>query len=600
MAVVALAVAGEGSTPDAALLRGAIARLAPRAPAGTREVEMRHARLWIGYTHAAEARAPQHVMVRRDDELFVLDGHLAQAGRLARQLELPPDASAAQIAWAVWLAQGAAGLSRLEGQFLALWLSDGGRRVQVARDPSGCRTLFYRVEDGQVFAASEAVAVCDLTGRAAQCDTLAAAHHFALRAPPGGHSFVAGVREVPAGAAGELSGGNLVEHAIAPALETGYWERATLAECAEAFGDAMRVAVRDEIAEARGAAISLSGGIDSTAIAAALREGEPAMPCSVVSWSLPQWPQCDEWPQIAATAHALQLRAHAVLPHEPRPLATNDVECFIDGPVGNPYRGIKRAQYDRARAEGAEVLLSGNFGDHLQPDPRERLREAVQSGDIGAALWRVFSSGGPMNWWRDPGMRGALSRWRRRRRSGLPPWLTAKARAAVEGPRARPAWLDAQPFPERVARVFSAEAALEAAADTPYADRAGIRVAYPYRHTRVLDVLLRLPPDPAVLGAGDKLVVRQWLAGRVPEAVRLRPKSGSLAPLFRAGIRGAARVRVAAVLFDESATWSEFVEPERLRAAWETTAPSESADLLVWLCLGFEIWRRSLNGGRLC
>ena len=49
-----------------------------------------------------------------------------------------------------------------------------------------------------------------------------------------------------------------------------------------------------------------------------------------------------------------------------------------DTPISNPYREIKSALYQRARAAGADVLLTGHFGDHLQP----------QNGDWLASAWR--------------------------------------------------------------------------------------------------------------------------------------------------------------------------------------------------------------------
>src|SRR5205085_11185864 len=113
-----------------------------------------------------------------------------------------------------------------------------------------------------------------------------------------------------------------------------------------------------------------------------------------------------------------------------------------------------------------------------------------------------------------------------------------RGEAVASGPRERdPA--DGSAMNRRLQRALLGRgAALDASLDTFWSDRHAIELRYPYRDPRVVAFVLALPADVQWRHGEEKALTRRMLAGRLPDSVRLRPKSGSLLPFFRATLRG--------------------------------------------------------------
>jgi asparagine synthase (glutamine-hydrolysing) len=177
-----------------------------------------------------------------------------------------------------------------------------------------------------------------------------------------------------------------------------------------------------------------------------------------------------------------------------------------------------------------------------------------------------------------------------------PPWLGPAARAAWTPPVAWPQAAAATADPLRCRALLGLEAALDAAHETGFADRAGLRVLHPYRDERVVELALSIPAERFARGGVPKALTREALAGRLPDAVRLRPKSGSLAPFLRRGLR-APDAPLAQLLDAPGARWVHWLDEAQVRAAWRTPAPGEDDDLLLWRAASLEMWFRGLADG---
>ncbi|MBL0039908.1 MAG: hypothetical protein IPP28_02420 [Xanthomonadales bacterium] len=248
----------------------------------------------------------------------------------------------------------------------------------VLLDPARRRVVLYRDRS--------ASAACVTCARATACSCRAAAVRCwrcaanacnrttrrwrissPLRAPPDDVAWMHGVRG---------AGRRPADHRR--------WSRAANAHCARAavvavalsqrrrggrrLGDAVAQAVARAGADAATSALMLSGGIDSTLLASCL---DPARSLAV-SWAVPHLPDCDGSALAAATAAQLRLR-HVRAPdgsHEP----LSDLPSWPmedEAPLANPYRRLNQALFAAARAEGATVLLSGQFRrSHLCRWPR--------------------------------------------------------------------------------------------------------------------------------------------------------------------------------------------------------------------------------------
>ena len=108
--------------------------------------------------------------------------------------------------------------------------------------------------------------------------------------------------------------------------------------------------------------------------------------------------------------------------------------------------------------------------------------------------------------------------------------------------------------------------------------------------------MLALPAHYSESMRDPKWISRESLVGRIPEQIRMRPKSGNLAPFFRDSVLGTAREAVVKILCDRNARWPRFLRKHVVQQALEN--PQSDADLLlVWLAISHELWWRAHDGG---
>ena len=165
-------------------------------------------------------------------------------------------------------------LERLSGQFaLALW--DARRqRLLLARDPVGIRPLFYTRVGGQLLFASEVKAILAVAPQAARLDEQGLAQVFTFWGTVGERTVFKGIRSLP-------PGHRLIVEQGAERLE-GYWDWAfpegqgrtdlSLEEAAEDLRSLLSSVVRQQLRADVPVGAYLSGGLDSSGIAALARE----------------------------------------------------------------------------------------------------------------------------------------------------------------------------------------------------------------------------------------------------------------------------------------------------------------------------------------
>jgi asparagine synthase (glutamine-hydrolysing) len=570
----------DGAPVPPALAERLFAALDPRGPDG-RDLRLA-GDLALGHQH--RWTTPEEVDERqplRDDEAGV---DLAFDGRLDNRDELlaalgdgafgeahsrpPSDAALVLAAFRRW---GEGCFARLLGPFAAVIADRKRHRLLCARDAVGARTLLYHLRRGFLLAASEEAALLAHPDVADDLDEGSVDRFFALRAPRVGRTFYAAVAELPPGHLLEVSAG---EHRLvrfrAVGAEPGPHPR-DAREAAERFRALLADAVACRLRATKPPAVLMSGGLDSTTVAAlaarsADRDGR-GEPVRAVSWLFDELGACDERRYIDAVVVRSDLRPVRFAADGLWPLRGGAARWprSAGGPLANPYRSLLDRAYGEAAAAGAGVVLTGWFGDDLFAGYGERWR---------ALLHRL------------PGAN--LARRLRDRRH--PAWLTAAVRArlaaepAADGPpaeRRRAALLDGLPI-----WTLRGEAACAA--------RAGVDLRLPYRDRRLIEFVLALPARLLHRPGSYKALLRAAAAGLLPEEVRLRPDRSSLAPLFARGVDEREVDEVRRLLYDAGASW-----PQRVRQAWVSTALGRRSRSCLdgveaavpWQCLAWEIWQ---------
>jgi len=262
----------------------------------------------------------------------------------------------------LYLRDGIEMVGRLRGMFaLAIW--DGrSSRVMLARDRLGIKPLYYARSGGGWLFASEIRAIRAAAPASMAVDPLGVAAFLRLGSVPGPLTIFAGVKELPPATVFVLG-------ADADETPSPYWRvpvpeeqaRATDApagELRERFVDA----VRGHLVSDRPVGVFLSGGVDSGAIVAAMREAGHA---HVRTFSI-TFPEAEYDEGVDAARVATRYETE----HTARPVSGGDLAADLDRIVGamdQPTIDGVNTYYvsEVTRRSGTVVALSGLGGDEL-------------------------------------------------------------------------------------------------------------------------------------------------------------------------------------------------------------------------------------------
>src|SRR5918911_96267 len=260
--------------------------------------------------------------------------------------------------------RGAAFAEGLRGMFaIALW-DAGARRLLLARDPFGIKPLYYRVAGGVLSFASELKAIVRQPGFAGEIDLEALDAYLAFNSVPAPMSIYRDVRKLPAGHVLEARDGRVsVRRYARPApVAASEVRREGAGALAAELRDRLRDSVRAHLEADVPVGVFLSGGIDSSLLAALAAQESPA---AVRTFSIGFGERSfDELSRARMVArrygtdhHELVLRpdAAALLPQ----IAAAFDEPFADSSALPTYA------VSRLASSHVKVALSGEGGDEL-------------------------------------------------------------------------------------------------------------------------------------------------------------------------------------------------------------------------------------------
>jgi asparagine synthase (glutamine-hydrolysing) len=429
-------------------------------------------------------------------------------------------------------------VDHLRGMFAFVLWDERRRKLLAARDPVGIKPLYYTEQNGHLTLASEAGALINLFDHHPAPEPAALAYVMTLGYVPSPWAIWQGVHKLEPGHLLTWLPGQQAK--VRP-----YWEPpraitgnkpATVEQLQERFEPVLKEHLLSDVP----IGLFLSGGLDSTSIAAGLREiGQPVQALTV---GFPGSPQ-SEAPTAEATA------AHLGLPHKKIPLSVGDVDELLsrvaaayDEPQG--YSALlSMFLLSEVTASRFKVALAGDGGDELfggytwyggldsplsnrqrfiykalrplvrrsaSPQIRKRAANAfARASVLHRHAWRLFprflpeeaeSLLAPM------GVRFSdremLEPFRRHFEPSLP------LRRALQR-------VDLMTFctDSILAKVDKASMAHSLEVRVPWLDR------------RIVDWALSCPPDPRD-EEESKPLLRDYLRPRVPAAVLQRPKQG--------------------------------------------------------------------------
>jgi asparagine synthase (glutamine-hydrolysing) len=254
---------------------------------------------------------------------------------------------------------------RLAGMFaLALWDERAGRLL-LARDRFGKKPLIYAEHGGCLYFASEVKAILALPGMPHELDPQSLHRYLIFQYVPSPHSIYRGFRKLPPGHF--LDAGPRLARATESALTPRpYWQLApapfvgTYADARARLGELLTAAVERRLIADVPLGAFLSGGIDSSAIVALMRQlGVSPLRTFSIGFADPRY---DETRYARAVAQAFQTEhhAHLVTPQAREILPT--LAHHYDEPFADSS-AIPTYYVSRWTRQAVTVALTGDGGD---------------------------------------------------------------------------------------------------------------------------------------------------------------------------------------------------------------------------------------------
>lgn len=436
------------------------------------------------------------------------------------------DAEVVLAALVVW---GEAALPRFEGMFALAWWDEHEERGLLARDRLGVKPLVYEPGPHGLRFASEAKAlVVTAPARPRPC-VEALLEVLAAPCLSGSSPAFAGLRSLQPGELLRVDHTGLHAHTWAPlVIAADRDDEALVPELRAAVETAVRRSLRGDVP----VGVFLSGGLDSTLVAAVAARHAPTPPRALTitfdgqagyDYARSRIVISDDTPFARLAAARLQL------PHTWVHVPTASIEATlpelarIDDAVPAWEQQLAQHHLAHAAARHERAMLVGDAADETHYGYHFLLDQAATRSPL--ALLRRFPSA-PIHpdWGPDAQARIA---------AGLAA-LQAEHGHAGGDPRARmlaTTWLVLRRWLPRLLHngdVHTMAASLEAR--VPFAD------------TELVDLALRVDPRRALRNGEDKALLRAAVQGLVPEEIRVRrksalPKDQHAAHVYKAVVR---------------------------------------------------------------
>jgi asparagine synthase (glutamine-hydrolysing) len=545
-------------------------------------------------------------LARASSPLCLLDGYLDNASELSAALEVPAGSSPEELLVAGWRRWGRELLPRMRGDFvLLIWDSERGEGL-IARDQLGVRSMFLHDASGGLCFAGEVRHLLALLPRRPAPDPVSLAHWLAMSSRPGSATLYAGIRRLNPGAVLLLDRDGVREERYwAPCFS----EPLDGAEphLAQQIRAALDRAVRQRIGAESLTGVLMSGGLDSSSVAAVAATQAPSR-VSAYSAMFPEHPAVDESDLIAELRRALALPG---ITAEVRPggLLASALEHLRAWEMPLVSWGdfwalpLLRA----ARSTGVRTVLGGDGGDELFGCRTYLMADRLRAGRpfqaVGLARELPGAGYGPprravVRMVGNMAVAGALP-YRlheilRRPFAGrdAPGWLRPEVTRDLLDSDDPLAWkrLDGPRWWANIAHGLTR--GIEEIGVFEHQRRraalAGLEARHPLFDLDLVELGLRQPPLATFDRYRNRPVLRASMAGLLPDAVRLRPAKALFDSVLVDCLAGPDGVAVRRLLTDPGAELRAYVDQRGVQRDLFDTDRHRREQPFQWM---WQVWR---------
>jgi len=296
------------------------------------------------------------------------DADLVDTQAIAEELSLPAHAlteiPVAHLLTLLYLKKGPEFLGLLHGAFaLALW-DENNKRLLLAIDRMGIRSLYWRREDNRLLFASRIAAVRAAQQAAPAANPAAILQFLLFSAVPAPLTSDLGTNKLRPGTSIMFSSNGLVEHQ--------YWdfeypesENRSVAYWSRELREALRGAVHRQLegCDQSSSGCYLSGGTDSSSVVAFASEVHKPAQSFTIAFEEAGYSEIEF---ARTTAAAFRTKHHELFlkPHDASS-AIDRIIAFYDEPFANSSAIGSYYCARLARDHGVTTLLAGDGGDEL-------------------------------------------------------------------------------------------------------------------------------------------------------------------------------------------------------------------------------------------
>ncbi len=564
-------------TPDVQLLETMVASLSHRGPDG-------FGRCDLGETILGHSRLAIIDLETGDQPLFDQRGTaLVANGEIYNYIELRQSLgegnfqtrSDCEPPLLIYEVNGAAFAQPLRGMYAIAIGDPHNGHVHLARDPFGIKPLYYTEFDGGVAFASEANTLLAAGMASRNLNDAARDELLQLQFTTGRETVFEDIHRLLPGETVTLDGGRVTHRMRRPALAEGppadWSEQGALEKLDEALMDSVMVHQRSDVPYG----MFLSGGIDSSAILACMRElNDQPVEAFTVGFSGTQ--VADERAHAEAVAKAAGANHHCVEFSEADfwTLLPEIVSC-LDDPTAD-YAVLPTYKLGQLVKEaGLKVVLSGEGGDELFAG-YGRYRKLLRPWWLGGKAMRQKGALDGLEVLKD-----SSDAWRekftkleeREKRGGRTKLQVAQAVDCAD-------WLP-HDLLIKLDRCLMAH---------------GVEGRTPMLDPKVAGIAMQLPDKLKIRGGLGKYLLRRWLERKLPEARPFERKKGFTVPVAEwIGRRGAETGKLVAA----SEAVREVADPEKVQALFGSLENRSAGreGQAAWRLLFYALWhKRHIEG----
>ena len=550
----------------------------------------------------------------------VLDGHVYNLEAVVSEAGIREERSEEAILAALYARLGDALFERLRGDFaLVLWPADG-REVTLVRDQLGGRPLVMSTTGSRVAFASETRELLRVLPTSPSPDPVSMAHWLAISGPPADRTLYEGVRWLEPGHLARLARGGYEARR--------YWFPARVSplnlgreDAAAALREAIVRAVERRIRPHEPVGVMLSGGLDSTGVAAVACRAldEDRAPRAGYSAVFPNHPALDESRYIDALVGEVDLPSVRIAVEGGSVIrgAVEYLQSWGVPPV-SPNLFFWNPLLRRAADDGVTTLLDGEGGDAIFYFSPYLLADRLRRGRVLSAMRLARRFPGPA-----PSPARVMARMKAfgvRPAVPVPGWLAARRRLRHDPAESAPRWFtpelarllaetdesrlwEREPGPRWSTWLLSTIARGGGTAIVydhvrRRAGMAGLEARHPLYDVDVIELVLRLRPEYALDPSVSRPLFRQSMQGLMPDAVLRRRDKSSFDSVFHE-ILSSNDLPVARSLLTDSSEVRAYLRPDALERDLLTVDPADAElglqgwALYVWRLVTAECWLRA-------